>query len=79
VTERKGELAAIANEIAKLNGNIVTLATFSGKNASDRIITVKVTDVPKEALLKDLEANGVKVLNAIDMTEGGYTPTIIKS
>ncbi|MCL5807586.1 MAG: CBS and ACT domain-containing protein [Deltaproteobacteria bacterium] len=79
VTERKGELAAIANEIAKLNGNIVTLATFSGKNASDRIITVKVTDAPKEALLKDLEANGVKVLNAIDMTEGGYTPTIIKS
>ena len=43
-----------------------------------RIITVKVTDAPKEALLKDLEANGVKVLNAIDMTEGGYTPTIIK-
>ena len=78
MTERKGELAAIADEIAKQNGNIITLATFSGRNASDRIITVKVTDAPKEALLKDLEANGVKVLNAIDMTEGGYTPTIIK-
>ena len=78
VTERKGELAALANEIAKHNGNIITLATFSGKNASDRIITVKVTDAPKEALLKDLEDNGIKVLNAIDMTEGGYTPTIIK-
>jgi acetoin utilization protein AcuB len=78
VTERKGELAALANEIAKHNGNIITLATFSGKNSSDRIITVKVTDAPKEALLKDLETSGVKILNAIDMTEGGYTPTIIK-
>ncbi len=76
VTERKGELAAIANEIVKQNGNIITLATFSGRNASDRIITVKVTDAPKEPLLKGLEANGVKVLNAIDITEGGYTPTI---
>ncbi len=78
MTERKGELAVIADEIAKQNGNIITLATFSGKNASDRIITVKVTDAPKEALLKDLEDNGIKVLNAMDMTEGGYTPTIIK-
>ena len=78
VTEGKGALAALSSEIAKQNGNIITLATFSGRNATDRIITVKVTDAPQEALLKDLEDHGIKILNAVDMTEGGYTPTIIK-
>jgi acetoin utilization protein AcuB len=76
VTERKGELAAIAGEIAKHNGNIISVATFSGRNCSDRIITVKVTGAPKEPLVKDLEAHGVKVLNAKDITEGGYAPKI---
>jgi len=76
VTERKGELAAIAGEIANHNGNIISVATFSGRNCSDRIITIKVTGAPKEPLLKDLEPHGVKVLNAIDVTEGGYTPKI---
>ncbi len=76
VTERKGELAAIAGEIANHNGNIISVATFSGRNASDRIITIKLTGAPKEPLLKDLESHGVKVLNAIDITEGGYTPKI---
>jgi acetoin utilization protein AcuB len=78
VTEGKGVLAAIANEIAKHNGSILSLATFCGRDASDRIITVKVTEAPKESLLKDLQATGVKVLNAIDMTNGGYLPTIIE-
>jgi acetoin utilization protein AcuB len=78
VTEGKGALAALASEIAKQDGNIVTLATFSGRNSSDRIITVRVTEASQEALLKDLEEHGIKVLNAIDMTEGGYTPTIVK-
>jgi acetoin utilization protein AcuB len=76
VTERKGELAAVAGEIAKHNGNIISVATFSGRNCSDRIITVKVTGAPKEPLVKDLEAHGVKVLNAKDITEGGYAPKI---
>jgi acetoin utilization protein AcuB len=77
VTEKKGMLAAIAKEIAKQNGNILSLATFSGKNATDRIITIKVVDAPKESLLKSLETACVKVLNAVDMTEGGYAPRII--
>jgi len=77
VTEKKGMLAAIAKEIAKQNGNILSVATFSGKNATDRIITIKVVDAPKESLLKSLETACVKVLNAVDMTEGGYAPRII--
>lgn len=77
VTEGKGALAAIANEIAREDGFIISLATFSGKDASDRIITVKVNGAPKEGLLKGLESNSVKVLNAMDVTEGGYIPRII--
>ena len=77
VTEGKGALAAIANEIAREDGNIISLATFSGKDASDRIITVKVTGARKEALLKGLESQGVKVLNAIEISERGYEFRII--
>jgi len=77
VSEKKGVLAGIANEIVKENGNILSLATFSGKNATDRIITVKVTGAPKEALLKGLESQGVKVLNAIEISEHGYEFRII--
>jgi acetoin utilization protein AcuB len=76
VTEGKGALAAIAAEIATHDGNIVSLATFCGR-ADDRIVTVKVVGAPKESLLKSLETARVKVLNAVDMTEGGYVPMII--
>lgn len=76
VTERKGQLADITSEIVKQNGNILSLATFSGRNATDRIITVKVTDAAREPLLKGLEAQGVKVLNARDIGEGGCAPSI---
>ncbi|MBM4313431.1 MAG: CBS domain-containing protein [Deltaproteobacteria bacterium] len=74
VTERKGELAAVAGEIAKHDGNIISVATFSGRNSTDRIITLKVTGAPKDLLIKDLEAHGFKVLNAEDTTQWGYAP-----
>ncbi|MHB8770544.1 MAG: CBS domain-containing protein [Syntrophales bacterium] len=78
VTEGKGVLASMASVIAQHDGNIVSLATFSGRNSNDRIVTVKVTGAPKEALLKSLEGAREKVLNAVDMTEGGYVPWIIE-
>jgi len=77
VTEGKGVLAAIANEIVRNGGNILTLATFFCKDESERIITVKVTDAAKEPLLEGLKAQGIRVLNVIDMTNGGYTPQVV--
>jgi acetoin utilization protein AcuB len=77
VTEKKGVLASIAKEIAHQGGNIISVATFSGRDTTDRIITVKVVGASKEPLLKSLETACVTVLNAVDMTEGGYTPVII--
>jgi acetoin utilization protein AcuB len=77
VTEKKGVLAAIASEIVKHNGNIISVATFSGRDSTDRIITVKVADAPREALMKNLETACVKVLYALEVTEDGYAPKII--
>ena len=77
VTEGKGALAAIANEIAREDGNIISLATFSGKDADDRIVTVKVSGASREGLLKGLETGSVKVLNAVEVTEGGCAPRIV--
>lgn len=77
VTEGKGVLASMATVIARHDGNIVSLATFCGRDSNDRIVTVKVTGAPKDALLKSLEDARERVLNAVDMTEGGYVPRII--
>ena len=77
VTEGKGVLAAIANEIVRNGGNILTLATFFCKDESERIITVKVTDAAKEPLLIGLQAKGIRVLNVIDMPHGGYAPQVV--
>jgi acetoin utilization protein AcuB len=79
VTEGKGVLAVIANEIVRHNGNIISLATFFCKDASERIITVRVTDTPTEPLLAGLEGKSIHVLNAIDMSNGGYEPRIIEA
>jgi acetoin utilization protein AcuB len=77
VTEGKGVLAAIANEIVRNGGNILTLATFFCKDESERVITVKVTGAAKEPLLEGLRATGVRILNVIDMTNGGYAPQVV--
>jgi acetoin utilization protein AcuB len=77
MSEGKGVLAAIANEIVKQNGNIVSLATFFCKDAGERIITLRVTDAVKESLLDGLEARNIHALNALDMTNGGYVPRVI--
>lgn len=77
VTEGKGVLASIANEIVRNGGNILTLATFFCKDETERVITVKVTDAAKEPLLAGLKATGVTVLNVIDMTNGGFAPQVV--
>lgn len=77
VTEGKGVLAAITGEIVRNGGNVLTLATFFCKDAGERIITVKVTGAAKEPLLEGLKATGVRVLNVIDMTNGGYAPLVV--
>ena len=63
VPERKGMLARLTGEIAKLGGNIVSLGTFLGEDPTNRLIAVKVQDVPKEDLLAAVEGIEAKVLD----------------
>jgi len=63
VPERKGMLASLTGEIARLGGNIVSLGTFLGEDPTNRLIAVKVQDVPKEELLAAMEGVEAKVLD----------------
>lgn len=63
VPERKGMLAAMAQEIAQMGGNIVALGTFLGEDPTNRLITIKVQDVDKEALWPKLEKLGIKLVD----------------
>jgi acetoin utilization protein AcuB len=64
VPERKGELFEITQAIANLGGNVVALGTFQGEDLSSRTLTVKVTDVSRQALVEAMAALGVRVLDA---------------
>ena len=57
IPERKGEIARLTTEIARLGGNILALGTFVGDDPTTAIVTVKVEDVPAaelEAAMRDL-------------------------
>lgn len=58
IPERKGEMARITSEIARLGGNILALGSFLGDDPTTAVVTVKVEDVPADALesaMRDLD------------------------
>jgi acetoin utilization protein AcuB len=63
VPDKKGMLAAMAQEVASLGGNVVALGTFLGEDPTNRTITMKVQDVDKEVLWPKLEQLGIKLLD----------------
>nr|MBC7244422.1 CBS domain-containing protein [Chloroflexota bacterium] len=63
VPERKGMLAAMAQEVAKMGGNIVALGTFLGEDPSNRLITMKIQDVDKEKLWPEFEKLGIQLVD----------------
>lgn len=63
VPERKGMLAAIAQRIAELGGNIVALGTFLGEDPSNRLLSLKVQDADKDELWPKLEELGIKLVD----------------
>lgn len=64
VPERKGMLASFTGEIARLGGNIVSLATFLGDDPAHREITVRVQDVDQKQLVDALTSVGAEILDA---------------
>ncbi len=64
VPEKRGELLEITRAIAGLGGNIVALGTFQGEDMSSRLLTIKVTDAPRQALVEAMTALDLRVLDA---------------
>ena len=61
VTDRKGQLAKITGDIAAAGGNIVALIELPGTDSTNYEVLFKVTDVPKDQLVKILEAHVLRV------------------
>jgi len=70
IPEEQGSLAAVTGEITKLGGNIVALGTFLGEDASNRMVTIKVRDVDKDKLIKQMESMGLTVLGIRESAGG---------
>jgi acetoin utilization protein AcuB len=67
VPEEPGILASLTGEIASMGGNILALGTFMGEDPTNRMVTVKVTDVPSAKLVAVMEALGMEM---VDVREG---------
>lgn len=63
IPEEKGMLASLTGEIAAMGGNILALGTFQGEDPTNRMVTVKVADVPSEKLVAIMEALGMEIVD----------------
>lgn len=64
VPEERGMLASMTGEIAAMGGNILALSTFLGEDPTNRMVTIKVTDVPGDKLIAIMEALGMEIVDA---------------
>jgi acetoin utilization protein AcuB len=64
IRDVKGELSRLAGRIAELGGNIVRLTTLPAKDSDYQIVTVKVEDVPQQALVAGLSDLAAEILDA---------------
>jgi len=62
--ELRGQLAALTGAVTELGGNIISLGTFWGKDASNAVITMKVTGVSKDALVEKIKPLVLELIDA---------------
>lgn len=77
VKNNPGVLAAVAADIARANGNVISVASFRAPDVADRVLTLKVSGADRESLLASLRAAGAVVLDVRDVVEGGYQPHVV--
>jgi acetoin utilization protein AcuB len=65
--ERKGEIARLTTEIARLGGNLLALGSFLGDDPTTGVVTVKVEDVEADRLKAAMEDLDLEIL---DIREG---------
>lgn len=63
VPNKKGVLASLTSQIAKMGGDIVSLGTFLGEDPTEGLITVKVAEVPQDQLVEALETPERKLVD----------------
>jgi acetoin utilization protein AcuB len=63
IPEEKGTLASLTAEIANMGGNILALSTFMGEDPTNRMVTVKVSDVRGDKLVAIMEALGMEIVD----------------
>ncbi len=61
VPQRKGMLAALAQRVADLGGNIVALGTFSSNDPTMVTLTTKIQDVDKDELIHRWQELGIVI------------------
>jgi len=64
VPEVKGELYTLTQAISEMGGNIVSLGTFRVEDPTNRLLTIKVTDVDEAALIERMQDVGAEVIDA---------------
>ncbi len=64
--DQRGELAALTSAVAELGGNIGSLGTFWGEDASNAVITMKVSGVGRDEIVEKIKPH---VLEVIDVRE----------
>ena len=60
---KKGVLASLTGQIAKMGGDIISLGTFLGEDPTEGLITVKVAEVPQDQLVEALETPETKLVD----------------
>jgi acetoin utilization protein AcuB len=62
--DQRGELAALTSAVTESGGNVVSLGTFWGEDATTAIITMKVSGVGKEEILEKVKPHVLEVIDA---------------
>ncbi len=63
VHEGKGVLARLAQTVAELGGNIISVVTFGGQGEAERLITMKIGDCDAETVRAALDAAGLRIVD----------------
>ena len=63
VPEQPGILADITRAIADMGANIISLGTFLGEDPTNRLITVKVADVPEDKLVAEMKVLALEIVD----------------
>jgi acetoin utilization protein AcuB len=72
IRDARGELSRMAARIAAAGGNIIRLTTLPARDPEYQVVTLRVKDAPRAALIEALSGDGVEILDVRE-TQGWGT------